>query len=553
MQSLALVGTRMSPRAVLMLAYHAHSLTALDLTSALLALDGARVLARLLGADCGPLPASAASSKTAVGQRARTSAAEAGTTRRRAATPNRRDRATLLPAPPAAAALPPAAETWRPMPPCQLVWLCLRMNGLSNAAAAVLAHGLRVNRSLTWVDLSANDIADDGALALAAALEHNGTLAGLRVTENAMGEAGVTALCRAASAPRSALLRVQLEPLVAVTRCAALASALRCRAAEAEARRPQLPLAARRGAVGGASEASWERVCRDEYVVASPVTPAAHAADEAAAAAAATAAALAAPSLEAPTRTLPEVAAFAALASVRACMPHHAAYVPAAGLLRCTWRARRLRVRACCPFFALDRSPATPDAGRAGARPALAEQGGLVAVPHPGAHWAPQDGARAAAEQVPPMVLHPELADGLPQAGPGSWYLAQPGARTGGGVSVLPFLWRITRNGATAAAGSDAWAVPQPGASLAGACDSCDGATPWLHFSVELAGCEQGDSVRLWVGGADSRRYEVVETRDFTLWCARAESEAGPGRAGAGRATIELWGDDPFSATPVHT
>ena len=78
-----------------------------------------------------------------------------------------------------------------------LTELCLSGNGIGDTGAAELAKAVEINSTLTTLGLSGNGIGDSGAAALAKAVEINSTLTGMNLSDNRIGDLGVAALAKA--------------------------------------------------------------------------------------------------------------------------------------------------------------------------------------------------------------------------------------------------------------------------------------------------------------------------------------------------------------------
>ncbi|XP_068686712.1 NLR family CARD domain-containing protein 3-like [Montipora foliosa] len=78
-----------------------------------------------------------------------------------------------------------------------LTELYLSGNGIGDTGAAALAKAVEINSTLTTLGLSGNGIGDSGAAALAKAVEINSTLTGLNLSDNRIGDLGVAALAKA--------------------------------------------------------------------------------------------------------------------------------------------------------------------------------------------------------------------------------------------------------------------------------------------------------------------------------------------------------------------
>ena len=76
----------------------------------------------------------------------------------------------------------------------QFIWCHWQMG---DSGAAILAHAMAANSTLTHLYLSANGIGDSGAAALAKAVEINSTLTCLNLFENGIGDSGAAALAKA--------------------------------------------------------------------------------------------------------------------------------------------------------------------------------------------------------------------------------------------------------------------------------------------------------------------------------------------------------------------
>ena len=79
----------------------------------------------------------------------------------------------------------------------KLTYLCLFHNRIGDSAAAALAKAVEINSTLTWLNLSYNGIGDSGAAALAKAVEINSTLTHLSLYQNGIGDSGAAALAKA--------------------------------------------------------------------------------------------------------------------------------------------------------------------------------------------------------------------------------------------------------------------------------------------------------------------------------------------------------------------
>ncbi|XP_068687308.1 NLR family CARD domain-containing protein 3-like isoform X2 [Montipora foliosa] len=78
-----------------------------------------------------------------------------------------------------------------------LTQLYLPDNGMGDSGAAALAKAVEINSTLTELDLSANGIGDSGAAALAKAVGINSTLTELYLLSNKIGDSGAAALAKA--------------------------------------------------------------------------------------------------------------------------------------------------------------------------------------------------------------------------------------------------------------------------------------------------------------------------------------------------------------------
>ena len=74
--------------------------------------------------------------------------------------------------------------------------LDLRFNGIGDSGAAALAKAVETNSTLTTLDLSGNEIGESGAAALAKAVEINSTLTELNLFSNKIGDAGAATLAK---------------------------------------------------------------------------------------------------------------------------------------------------------------------------------------------------------------------------------------------------------------------------------------------------------------------------------------------------------------------
>ncbi|XP_068700180.1 NLR family CARD domain-containing protein 3-like isoform X2 [Montipora foliosa] len=70
-------------------------------------------------------------------------------------------------------------------------------NGIGDSGAAALAEAVEINSTLTHLYLSGNGISDPGAAALAKAVEINSTLTHLNLFDNRIGDSGAAALAKA--------------------------------------------------------------------------------------------------------------------------------------------------------------------------------------------------------------------------------------------------------------------------------------------------------------------------------------------------------------------
>ncbi|XP_068732895.1 NLR family CARD domain-containing protein 3-like [Montipora capricornis] len=75
--------------------------------------------------------------------------------------------------------------------------LLLHFNNIDDSGAAALAKAVEINSTLTTLDLSYNGISDSGAVALAKAVEINSTLTRLVLSNNGIGDTGAAALAKA--------------------------------------------------------------------------------------------------------------------------------------------------------------------------------------------------------------------------------------------------------------------------------------------------------------------------------------------------------------------
>ena len=75
--------------------------------------------------------------------------------------------------------------------------LDLPWNGIGDSGAAALAKAVEINSSLTGLYLASNKIGDSGAAALAKAVEINSTLTKLHLSDNKIGDSGAAALAKA--------------------------------------------------------------------------------------------------------------------------------------------------------------------------------------------------------------------------------------------------------------------------------------------------------------------------------------------------------------------
>ena len=78
-----------------------------------------------------------------------------------------------------------------------LTHLYLSYNRIGDSGAAELAKAVEINSTVTRLDLSENGIGDSGAAALAKAVEINSTLTRLNVANNRIGDSGAAALAKA--------------------------------------------------------------------------------------------------------------------------------------------------------------------------------------------------------------------------------------------------------------------------------------------------------------------------------------------------------------------
>ena len=78
-----------------------------------------------------------------------------------------------------------------------LTELYLSGNGIGDTGTAALAKAVEINSMLATLGLSGNGIGDSGAAALAEAVEINSTLTGLNLSDNRIGDLGVAALAKA--------------------------------------------------------------------------------------------------------------------------------------------------------------------------------------------------------------------------------------------------------------------------------------------------------------------------------------------------------------------
>ena len=75
--------------------------------------------------------------------------------------------------------------------------LNLKYNGIGDSGAAALAEAVEINSTLTTLSLSDNVIGVSGAAALAKAVEINSTLTTLNLSDNVIGDSGAAALAKA--------------------------------------------------------------------------------------------------------------------------------------------------------------------------------------------------------------------------------------------------------------------------------------------------------------------------------------------------------------------
>ena len=75
--------------------------------------------------------------------------------------------------------------------------LYLFQNGIGDSGAVALAKAVEINSTLTYLYLSGNGIGDSGAAALSKAVEINSTLKHLRLFGNGIGDSGAAALAKA--------------------------------------------------------------------------------------------------------------------------------------------------------------------------------------------------------------------------------------------------------------------------------------------------------------------------------------------------------------------
>ena len=78
-----------------------------------------------------------------------------------------------------------------------LTELYLSQNGIGDSGAAALAKAVEINSTLTKLDLSCNRVGDSGAAALAKAVEINSTLTKLDLSYNGIGDSGASELAKA--------------------------------------------------------------------------------------------------------------------------------------------------------------------------------------------------------------------------------------------------------------------------------------------------------------------------------------------------------------------
>ena len=105
----------------------------------------------------------------------------------------------------------------------QFIWCHWQMG---DSGAAILAHAMAANSTLTHLYLSANGIGDSGAAALAKAVEINSTLTCLNLYGNGIGDSGAAALAKAVEI-NSTLTRLGLlDSRIGDSGAAALAKAV---------------------------------------------------------------------------------------------------------------------------------------------------------------------------------------------------------------------------------------------------------------------------------------------------------------------------------------